>query len=484
MKALILAGGRGRRLDEHAPETHKCMLELAGKPLIQHSLDHCARLGLEEIVIVVGYLAEQIINRYGNTYRGIPVRYAIQREQRGLVHAIETAAPQLGDSDFLLFLADEILLEPNHTAMLARYREGLFAVCGVTIPADADAVRKTYAVLEDGNGRILRLIEKPRRALNQYQGTGNIVVSHRLLEYISSTPIHPVRGEKELPDLLQCAIDDGHEVQACLVGGRYINVNTPEDVAIAERELAAMPRTPEPELMTNDALVDAYAAADLSELNEPIVAAFRHRFPHFANGRILDAGCGTADLAIRLATALSGVTVHGIDGSQEMLSVGARAVSNAHLDARITLEERYLPDPALPPAAFDAVVSNNLLHHLADPAALWQTIAHCAKPSAAIFVADLHRPPDFDTARDLVVRYASQGRPVLQESFYDSLCAAYTAGEIRRQLDDAGLTHLHVERIDELHLLVWGDAPVRQTIRPQERSIECQTHGTAHEQTQ
>jgi dTDP-glucose pyrophosphorylase len=78
-------------------------------------------------------------------------------------------------------------------------------------------------------------VEKPRRAINQYQGTGNCIFSNRILEYIGYTPISQARNEKELPDLIQCAIDDGHIVQSFLVGGRYININTVEDVSQAEK---------------------------------------------------------------------------------------------------------------------------------------------------------------------------------------------------------------------------------------------------------
>jgi dTDP-glucose pyrophosphorylase len=238
MKALVLAGGRGKRLEEHSAERNKCMLEFAGRPLIEHSLDNAVRIAPEEIVIVVGYLAEQVINHYGTSYRGVRIRYAIQREQHGLVHAIETAAPFLAASDFMLFLADEVLLDPNHAAMLERYqRDDVFALCGVTFPEDKQAVTNTYAVLEDQRGRILRLIEKPRRPLNECQGTGNILFNNRILEYLVRTPINQGRNERELPDLIQCAIDDGHIVQSFVIGGRYININTPAHVAEAEREL-------------------------------------------------------------------------------------------------------------------------------------------------------------------------------------------------------------------------------------------------------
>ncbi len=233
MKALILAGGRGKRMEEHSVERNKCMLLYGGMPLIQHSLEHCARIQPEEIVIVVGYLAEQIINYYGNSYQGMRIRYAIQKEQRGLVHAIETAAPFLGASDFMLFLADEVLLAPNHLAMMEEFSEGgIFALCGVTIPQSPEEVRKTYAILEDEGGRILRLVEKPRKPLNRFQGTGNILLSNGILDYIANTPINQSRQEKELPDLIQCAIDDGHIVKSFPVGGRYVNVNFPADIEV------------------------------------------------------------------------------------------------------------------------------------------------------------------------------------------------------------------------------------------------------------
>ena len=241
MKALVLAGGRGRRLEGHSAERNKCMLEFAGRPLIEHSLDHCVRMGLDEIVIVVGYLAEQVINHVGISYRGVRVRYAIQREQHGLVHAIETAAPAIGSSDFMLFLADEILVDPHHASMLERYQcDDVFALCGVTFPQNREAVRNTYAVLEDQQGRILRLIEKPRRALNDCQGTGNILFNNGILEYLARTPINTGRHERELPDLIQCAIDDGHIVRSFVIGGRYININTPEHVTEAEQEIGAL----------------------------------------------------------------------------------------------------------------------------------------------------------------------------------------------------------------------------------------------------
>jgi len=89
-------------------------------------------------------------------------------------------------------------------------------------------------------GLLLTSIGGARRAINQYQGTGNCIFSNGILEYIEYTPISQARNEKELPDLIQCAIDDGHIVQSFLVGGRYININTFEDVSLAEEAVGAV----------------------------------------------------------------------------------------------------------------------------------------------------------------------------------------------------------------------------------------------------
>lgn len=240
MKVLILAGGRGKRLKSFSDEINKCMLRLAGKPLIEYSLDNASAINPEEIVIVVGYLAEQIINEYGNMYRGVRIRYVIQKEQKGLVHAIEMAVPCIGESDFMLLLADEILLKPNHSKMLRQYRsEKLFALCGVTIPKDPEAIRNTYAIFQDESSRIFRLIEKPRKPISEYQGTGNIIFHNSILKYIDFTPINLNRNEKELPDLVQCAIDDGHMVKSFLMDTNYLNINTADDIIRAEKEVGS-----------------------------------------------------------------------------------------------------------------------------------------------------------------------------------------------------------------------------------------------------
>jgi dTDP-glucose pyrophosphorylase len=216
------------------------MLHLFDKPLVQYSLDNAVNAGVTEIIMVVGYQTEEIINVFGNRFRDVRIRYVIQYDAQGVVDAIDRCRNAIGDSDFMLFLADEILRNPRHPEMLQEfYDQNLFAICGVVEEPDPAEIRKTYAVIQDDNRRLYRLIEKPRNPLNKIRGTGNCIFSSKILDYISLTPINQSRGEKELPDLIQCAIDDGHIVKSFWIGNDYININTPDDILRVETRYQA-----------------------------------------------------------------------------------------------------------------------------------------------------------------------------------------------------------------------------------------------------
>ena len=240
MKALVLAAGRGSRLGSGTEQPNKCMLRLFGKPLVQYSLENASRAGVSEIVIVVGFKAEDVINGFGVDFEGTRIQYVIQDEPRGVVHAMEVAAPAIGGEDFMLLLADEILWNPHHADMVKNFEEKrLFGICGVVNETKREEIQKTYALIQDETShRIHRLIEKPRRPQSNVRGTGNCIFRREIFDYIEFTPINQSRGEKELPDLIQCAIDDGEDVRSFNIGEGHVNINTPADIEIAERENA------------------------------------------------------------------------------------------------------------------------------------------------------------------------------------------------------------------------------------------------------
>lgn len=242
MKALVLAAGRGKRLGDRSDSGNKCMLRIGGKTVLEYNLERAATLGVDEIILVVGHRAEDIVNEYGIRYENTRIRYVIQPEQQGLVHAIECAKPALASDDFFLMLGDEVLVNSRHREMLSAFvSEDAFAMCGVVFEDDAAKIRRTYTVLTDNGNRIYRLIEKPKSPLGCLQGTGHCIFKNDILSYVERTPIHPERHERELPDLVQCAVDNGKTVKIFHICSRYANVNSEEDLKEAE-ELLSMER--------------------------------------------------------------------------------------------------------------------------------------------------------------------------------------------------------------------------------------------------
>ena len=231
MKALILAGGKGSRLRDQPDAPPKPLLTVGDKRLMDFSLQNAVNAGVTEIVVVVSYFTEEVINHYGSQYRGVPITYKIQNDPRGLVHAIECAAGAIGSSDFILMLAGEGFLGFSGAPLGERvHGEKLFAGLGVVGVDDRSRISKTYSILADSaTGRIHRLIEKPRRPHDCIMGTGNCVLANGILSYIDMTPVNQTRGEKELPDLIQCAVDDGQSIKMQIISDRYINVNSMED---------------------------------------------------------------------------------------------------------------------------------------------------------------------------------------------------------------------------------------------------------------
>jgi len=215
-----------------------------------------------------------------------------------------------------------------------------------------------------------------------------------------------------------------------------------------------MERILEPEIMDDRAGAAAYASADFSESNQwfvdQFVAEFRERL-----GEIVDLGCGPADVPMRLARAMPDSHITAVDGSLEMLKLAEPAVRGAGLESRIVLKHARIPGATLPDAAFDAVLSKDMLHHLPDPGVLWNEAKRLVKPHGVICVMDLVRPESFEAAKAIVESVTPNEPPLLKQDFYNSLCAAFTIDEVRDQLRSARLP-LEVERVSSRHMRVRG----------------------------
>lgn len=106
MQAVFLAAGLGTRLRPITNHIPKPMIKVGGKHLIQHNLEKLPK-EIDEIIIVVNYLKEQIINQFGNSYLDKKIKYIYQKEMLGTGDAIHKCKEYLNDR-FLVLMGDDI----------------------------------------------------------------------------------------------------------------------------------------------------------------------------------------------------------------------------------------------------------------------------------------------------------------------------------------------------------------------------------------
>lgn len=216
-----------------------------------------------------------------------------------------------------------------------------------------------------------------------------------------------------------------------------------------------MDRVPEPELMDDPAQAEAYAGADFAEVNRLFVELLLPELVGNGARTALDLGCGPADIPVRLAAAVPGLTIVAVDGSAPMLALARRRLGSTDERCRVHLVRARIPSLPFSDRTFDAVVSNSLVHHLAEPRRFWAECLRLVRPGGLIHVMDLLRPATAEVAFALVEELAGREDPLLKRDFFRSLCAAYTLEEIQDQLPSA-LRSLGCRKVTDRHWLVSG----------------------------
>ena len=234
MKAVVLAAGEGKRLRPLTEDKPKGMVEVADEPLLTHCFDQLIELGADELVVVVGYLKEVIIDYYGDAYEGVPITYAHQREQKGLAHALLTVEEHI-DDDFMLILGDNIF-EANLQDVVRRQREDRADAAFLVeeVPWE-DASR--YGVCDTNQyGEITDVVEKPDDLPSNLVMTGFYTFTPAIFH--ACHLVQPSdRGEYEISDAIDLLIQSERTIDASPLDGWRVDVGYPADREEAEERL-------------------------------------------------------------------------------------------------------------------------------------------------------------------------------------------------------------------------------------------------------
>jgi len=233
LKGVILHGGYGTRL---RPLTHtgpKQLIPVANKPISQHVLEDLCEAGIKDIAMVLGDLyPEKVIEYYGSGEAfNVNIVYIRQGEPKGIAHAVGLCEEFVGTNPFVVYLGDNLL--KGGIDRLAREFEiskhdGMVLLCKVKSP-------ERFGVAEfDAQGKLLRLIEKPKKPPSEYALTGIYFFKPVIFEAIKN--LKPSwRGELEITEAIQSLLEKGFDVGYRFVEGWWKDTGTPEDILESNR---------------------------------------------------------------------------------------------------------------------------------------------------------------------------------------------------------------------------------------------------------
>jgi D-glycero-alpha-D-manno-heptose 1-phosphate guanylyltransferase len=226
MKAVVLAGGLGTRLQERVPDLPKPMAPVAGRPFLEYVIDRLVNGGVREIILSVGYLADVIVAHFGHCYRNAALRYAVEDEPLGTGGAIAHALRGESD-DSVLVLNGDTLLKIDYCELLRWYKASPAQVAMVlrNVPDTA----RYGAVMLDGEW-ISGFTEKGRNGPGLINAGIYIVQSNIFKTY-------GLKGKFGFEaDLLQRHYQSLRP-RAFVTDAYFIDIGIPEDYDRAQREL-------------------------------------------------------------------------------------------------------------------------------------------------------------------------------------------------------------------------------------------------------
>ena len=202
MQVVILAAGRGKRMNHLTKNNAKPMLRIKSRPVLEYKIDALPS-EIKEIVFIVGYYREQIMDHFKNNYKGRKITYVTQNKLNGTGGALHLAKSILKDK-FLVIMGDDLYHKQDIKKMLKHN----FAVLGYEV----DDPSKFGVIKKDKKGNVLEIVEKPKNSKNKLANTGVYVLNKDFFKYdlvsigngefglpqtlVTMSKNHPIKVEK------------------------------------------------------------------------------------------------------------------------------------------------------------------------------------------------------------------------------------------------------------------------------------------------
>lgn len=237
MKAIVLAAGKGKRLNSEKAQLPKVMREAAGRTLLSYVLENISFIPHEDTVIVVGYMADTVKAAFPTDYK-----FVMQTEQLGTGHATSMAKDELEGytGDVLVCFGDMPLFKQETFKEL--FRKHAESGAAVTLLTAMTEVPPAYGrIIRDENGEIAGIVEQkdctPEQAAIREVTPGVYVFKAEwLFKALSQLKNNNAQGEYYLTDTPKIIMDMGGKVGSAVIDDpdQIVGVNTQEELENAE----------------------------------------------------------------------------------------------------------------------------------------------------------------------------------------------------------------------------------------------------------
>ncbi len=235
LKAVVLAAGKGTRLNSDGAGIPKVMRTAAGRPLISYVLDALPVAG-KDVIIVVGYMREQVIAAFPDN------EFAVQEEQRGTGHAVMSAAPALKgfEGDVIVCCGDMPLVTPATYAAMAEEHRRSGNACTI-LSGYMDEPGSYGRIVRDDEGNFLSITEArdctpEQLEINEINSGLYVFDCRKLLHSLGDVSTDNAQGEYYLTDVPAIMLRRGWKVGVCArdLGDELMGVNTMQELEKAE----------------------------------------------------------------------------------------------------------------------------------------------------------------------------------------------------------------------------------------------------------
>lgn len=232
MQAVILAAGKGSRLNPITLNRTKAMVPILGKPIVERVMETLVQSGIGEFILVISR-EDGEVGRYfrEQSTLEVDIQFVVQPERLGMANALSLAAPYIHGA-FVLSACDNLTPAEHVAELLATHQTGGVDATLSLMEIDPSLAART-GVVEWREGRIWRIIEKPApgEAISNIASLPLYVFSKKLLDYLPQIKPSP-RGEFELQDAIQLLIDHDGGVTGVFTPSRLQLTNAGDLLAL------------------------------------------------------------------------------------------------------------------------------------------------------------------------------------------------------------------------------------------------------------